>query len=126
MKGIRLLKFRSWTPIQINKDQYPQIGFMFYWDLYEGGNNGECDGMHLKPYMKCTGILDKNGVEIYERDFLKYFPDNESRSEIYLVRQTHVFRKEFLDDTQTLKFNFEIVSNIYEKKVIKRHRKGTI
>ena len=120
----RQIKFRAWgrtlgsdTPVMTKP-----FDFSEYVMYHEGVQS------QLLPtvgedvvYMQYTGLKDKNGVEIYESDIVRYFTN------YYGNRQEHKKIVEWIDDMQDDSFGeplsmgyrfygseIEVIGNIYE------------
>lgn len=67
----RVIKFRAWSKTQNKMDYEP------WFDEYSGGGAPVNAFDHHKDleFMQFTGLLDKNGKEIYEGDILKNRPN---------------------------------------------------
>jgi uncharacterized phage protein (TIGR01671 family) len=68
---MREYKFRAWDE-EIRQIVYPHkidfnLGYAYYFD-----SNEEIQRCETSTLMQSTGLQDKNGVEIYEGDIIKY------------------------------------------------------
>lgn len=124
----REIKFRAWD-YDTNTMVYPdnKLETIFCFDsvglsVYQG-NGSELSSFELMQY---TGIKDKNDIEVYEGDVIKYSSDvinsfygvNEIIREVKFRHGTYGI-KGFEKDTHIpfgniLKCKFEVVGNIYE------------
>ena len=118
---MRKLKFRCWDTSQ-NKMRYDVTGFEHSTDNEMGGIflNGDYFEIPTNPTMQFTGILDKNGKEIYEGDII--FNDmSENKASVkwdktlasYTVideDSSWLYFHEIFDDLNC----YEIIGNIYE------------
>lgn len=121
---MRKIKFRAWSGSREK---------MIYCDLHDRNwyfHPRECQLYreknqrdHVLPIMQFTGLIDKNDVEIYEGDIIKFSYSDEVffRSVLYcdlnagfVFTRNHcngvIFHKNHCDH-----FEFEVVGNIYEK-----------
>jgi uncharacterized phage protein (TIGR01671 family) len=70
----REIKFRAWVPAEVNA----AIGYMqdnppMWYTDGEYINDTFSDG---RIYMQFTGLLDRNGTEVYESDVISYLDDS--------------------------------------------------
>ncbi len=110
---MREIKFRSWLS-EFNKMVYDHIGWI-------NRNAATGDAVYkkdliLQNLMQFTGLLDKNGKEIYEGDIVK--DDMNTLSEVFFRDGSFMTYLEknkggYLEMSQN-GFSFEVVGNIYE------------
>ena len=114
---MRKLKFRCWDTSQ-NKLRYDVTGFEHYNDNEMSGIflNGDYFEIATNPTMQFTGILDKNGKEIYEGDILQIdsvcfvkWNDNMATYDCRFNGET-----KSLDYILSSRCDIEIIGNIYE------------
>ena|SRR3990167_3753810 len=146
---MRTIKFRAWDAIHTK---------MYLWDIPETHSLWIDFGGHIfKPsgirefislddkdfiLMQFTGLLDKNGKEIYEGDIIRIEnyktewkhgepPFDWRLFSIEWIRYTWVFTNKAINtplsdyDTRTLEpFQIEIIGNIYENPELLREGRG--
>ena len=113
---MRELKFRVYIP-DLKKFSYFLLGDFDYSDRYLH--------QHTYPVQQFTGLLDKNGKEIYEGDLLEFAYRDEGKQ---FVGEVQYFEKlgsfgvvtdkafeTFLDLIDYTRF-FNVVGNIFESK----------
>lgn len=141
---MRTIKFRAWD----KKEKYMSVAFTLQDASYEGfprpftDDNGECDTRAEYEVMQFTGLLDKNGKEIYEGDIVKVldrdWTDAEKDTRTLIVYFHHgmfeLISKEGIEELEsdspdiynhkwiTAKIyreygrdKFEVIGNIYEQ-----------
>lgn len=116
--GMRTIKFRAWDEADKTIRKVTAINWYdecVYMD--ETPMTGVRRALANLNLMQFTGLLDKNGKEIYEGDVLKHEHDAVSSVEwldgCFVVR--HWWNKKPSDcDFIAVKNKFEIIGNIYE------------
>ena len=120
----RVLKFRIWD--KANKE-YKILGATGLdarngdvIDYYNEGNR--LGGPEEYDVEQCTGLIDKNGKEIYEGDIVKYKLYADSRldyiDEVFYSTISGAFMVGDEDNIRTLDclINVEVIGNIHENK----------
>ena len=73
---MREIRFRAWDKRENNWVDYPiyiDVNGVIYWEHYEMGLK-EADDIIV---MQSAGLVDKNGVEIFEGDIVNHYWSNE-------------------------------------------------
>jgi uncharacterized phage protein (TIGR01671 family) len=122
---MREIKFRAWD--KVNKEMWKvlQLPLSFpcntlllhsYYD--EGETMQEGKNIDNYIFMQFTGLLDKNGKEIYEGDVLSYpIPNDEMRGVIIWGKYEYIveYSYENADYLATIgEDGCEVIGNIYE------------
>lgn len=126
----RTIKFRAWDQNGWYEDEdaeYPNgVGYMISWErLLEGGPQHVWDTVTAGPHsakipMQFTGLLDKNGKEIYEGDVVRCEPNEwlETIGVIKFVICEFVVEQEkprlHHRIVNGMKGKLEVIGNIYE------------
>jgi len=116
---MREIRFRAWLPDEnrfgITGDMYILSGFIA--------------GLHIKggippiKFLQYTGLKDKNGVEIYEGDIVRYFEHYENGSPVTcevkwdsnnLLWGAYFEQTQRHHLTQSDSTGIEVIGNIYE------------
>ena len=84
--------------------------------------------LHWKNFLQFTGIVDRNGVEIYEGDIIQtydsegkpilhevYYLESESRFATKLIGY-ETLNEESLTQKWVNELNFEVIGNIFDNK----------
>jgi uncharacterized phage protein (TIGR01671 family) len=117
----REIKFRVWHPFY--GMMKPQDIFQMTSFKYDNEDGSKTLEKYYEPdvtFLQYTGLKDKNGVEIYEGDFIQNVADNGKRLSIFEIRWQQAccgFVKEREDgNTFTLEISkyFEVIGNVHE------------
>lgn len=114
---MRTIKFRAWDK------QYKQLGMVTHLDfitneLDHDKNLSEPKSTEHFELMQFTGLLDKNGKEIYEGDIVKPFTDDGNLAQVIFLNGSFVLATQKKDGSYLI-WNYmesevEIIGNIYE------------
>ena len=117
---MREIKFRVWDNLMkkyVSRCEMTDITLNFYGDQ-------QCCSLSDMVFQQYTGLIDKNGVEIYEGDVIKYHRVFESKKEVIELTSCIKFQngafgfdmKGFNDMFMSLgdDSDIEVIGNIFE------------
>ena len=107
----RIIKFRVWIPFSMNGTP-PE---MRQFEQIKNDTIGSLFHATSINYMQFTGLLDKNGLEIFKGDLIKQ-QDYKEPLEVYFCKDCAGFRARLngFGNNELIKEDCEIIGNIYE------------
>jgi uncharacterized phage protein (TIGR01671 family) len=120
MKTMRQIKFRAWDKkIKKMYEDIPLISLSSHVKEKDETLNKSLKSFQTDSVgftlMQFTGLLDKNGKEIYEGDVLKWTHPNFTENKVeYKILEMSDIRKSLMIEPDCLNGWIEIIGNIYE------------
>ena len=108
----RIIRFRAWDKINKRMLAYVSPGTVTYFDDDKNAEAIDCDVMQF------TGLLDKNGKDIYEGDIVETEVGryNKDIGTVEFEDGCFVADGWFVEDNKTYANWSEVIGNIYENK----------
>ena len=118
---MRQIKFRAWDKWH-REMFYPAANGWKVVDLEAGRVKNINDSFNDYPIMQFTGLLDKNGKEIYEGDLIQHLPNGNEPRKIYEIKwsgtdcrwQGWSKKPSYWDLDIHMISNYKVIGNIYE------------
>lgn len=125
---MRQIKFRAWDKQYKQMAQVTHIDFITN-EIDHDKNLSEPKSIEHFGLMQFTGLLDKNGKEIYEGDILRYYPCEEEPiffhglafvdttrvgGELKIIRCDNLGGEATLDSSSFWNDDREVIGNLYE------------